>query len=95
MAMGDFITAVKYKLPMVVLVLNNKELAMIKVEQKMEGYPSFGTDLLNPDFAAYAEACGGVGIKVSKPSELKEVVEQAIKANKPVIIDIDTDSKRF
>jgi pyruvate oxidase len=95
MAMGDFVTAVKYKLPMVVLVLNNKELAMIKVEQKMEGYPSFGTDLLNPDFAAYAETCGGVGIKVSKPSELKGVVEQAIKANKPVIVDIDTDSKRF
>ena len=95
MAMGDFVTAVKYKLPIVVLVLNNKELAMIKVEQKIEGYPFFGTDLLNPDFAAYAEICGGVGIKVSEPGELKKAVERGINLNKPVIIDIDTDPKRF
>jgi pyruvate oxidase len=95
MAMGDFVTAVKYKLPIVVLVLNNKELAMIKVEQKIEGYAFFGTDLLNPDFAAYAEICGGVGIKVSEPGELKKAVERGINLNKPVIIDIDTDPKRF
>ena len=35
---------------------------MIRVEQQMEHYPNFGTDLLNPDFAAYADACGGRGI---------------------------------
>lgn len=94
-AMADFVTTVKYDLPMVVVILNNKQLAMIQVEQRMENYPNYGTDLLNPDFAAYAEACGGMGIKVSRPEELKDAIERAIKSNKPAIVDIDTDPKRF
>ena len=95
MSMMDFVTAVKYDLPMVVVVLNNKKLAMIGMEQKVENYPEYGIDLLNPDFAAYAKACGGVGIKVSKPEELEKGVENAIKSNKPAIVDIDTDYRRF
>ncbi|WP_245619053.1 thiamine pyrophosphate-dependent enzyme [Methanogenium cariaci] len=61
MAMADFVTAVKYDLPMVVIILNNHELGMIQVEQTVEQYPNFGTDLYNPDFAAYASICGGEG----------------------------------
>jgi len=95
MSMMDFVTAVKYDLPMVVIVLNNKKLAMIGMEQKMENYPEYGIDLLNPDFAAYAKACGGVGIKVSKPEELEKGVKKAMKLNKPAIVDIDTDYRRF
>lgn len=95
MAMMDFVTAVKYDLPMVVIVLSNKQLGMIQVEQMMEQYPNFSTDLLNPDFAAYANACGGHGIKVTHPDELRGAVEEGIRLNQPVIIDVDTDPKRF
>lgn len=95
MAMGDFVTAVKYELPIIVVVLNNKKLAMIELEQRMEQFPAFGVDLLNPDFAAYAKACGGVGMTVLRPEELKRALEQAIKMDVPTILDIDTDSKRF
>jgi len=95
MAMADFVTAVKYDLPMVVVVLNNKQLAMIQVEQMMEHYSNFATDLLNPNFADYAETCGGVGIKVKRPDELKAAIEKAKTINKPVIVDVDTDPKRF
>jgi pyruvate oxidase len=95
MAMADFVTAVKYDLPMVVVVLNNKQLAMIQVEQKTEGYQNFGTDLLNPDFASYADACGGVGLRVSKPEDFQKVVKQALGMKKPVLIDVATDPKRF
>lgn len=95
MAMGDFVTAVKYELPIIVVVLNNKKLAMIELEQRMEQFPSFGVDLLNPDFAAFAKACGGTGIKVSKPGELKGAVEQALKMNTQVLLDVDTDPTRF
>ncbi len=95
MAMADFVTAVKYDLPMVVVVLNNKQLAMIQVEQKTEGYQNFGTDLLNPDFARYADACGGVGFRVSKPEDFQKVVQQALGMKKPVLIDVATDPKRF
>ena len=95
MAMADFVTAVKYDLPMIVVVLNNKQLAMIQVEQKIEGYQNYGTDLLNPDFASYADACGGVGLKVSKPEDFLKVVKQALEIKKPVLIDVATDPKRF
>jgi pyruvate oxidase len=95
MAMAELVTAVKYALPMIVVVLNNRQLAMIQVEQKAEGYPNFGTDLLNPDFTAYAKACGCVGIKVARPEEFPKAVEQALKENTVVLIDVETDPKRF
>jgi pyruvate oxidase len=94
-AMSDFVTAVKYSLPMVVVILNNHQLGMIQVEQRTEHYPNFATDLLNPDFAAYAEGCGGVGITIRKPDELKDALIRAMSLNVPVIVDVDTDPKRF
>lgn len=94
-AMSDFVTTVKYGLPMVVVVLNNHQLGMIQVEQLTEHYPNYATDLLNPDFAAYAEACGGAGITVKKPGDLKGALTRAMSLNVPVIIDVDTDPIRF
>ena len=48
MLMGDFVTAVKYDLPIVVLVFNNAKLAFIALEQEAKGLPDWGTDLVNP-----------------------------------------------
>jgi len=93
--MADFVTAVKYQLPMIIIILNNHQLGMIQVEQLMEHYPNFGTDLLNPDFAAYAQVCGGEGFRVEKPGELKGVIEKAMSLNLPVIVDVETDPRRF
>jgi pyruvate oxidase len=95
MAMADFITAVKYDLPIVVVVLNNHQLGMIQVEQMMEHYPNYATDLLNPDFARYADICGGIGIRVSRPEELRPALLTAMSQKRPVIIDVETDPKRF
>ncbi|MHB8278103.1 MAG: thiamine pyrophosphate-dependent enzyme [Candidatus Humimicrobiaceae bacterium] len=95
MVMGDFLTAVKYKLPVKVFLLNNKQLAMIMQEQKVEVYPNWQTDLYNCDFSDYAENCGGIGIKVTDPKDLPAAVEKALSINKPVIVDIDTDPRRF
>jgi hypothetical protein len=55
---------------MMVVVLNNRQLAMIQVEQMVEEYPNFGTDLINPDFVEYAEAYGAAGIRVDTPEGL-------------------------
>lgn len=95
MVMGDFVTAVRYDLPIVVAVLNNHHLAMISEEQREANYPVYGTDLTNPDFAAYAEACGGVGIRVTRPGDLRDAVLRAVSMEKPVVIDIETDPVRF
>ena len=93
--MGDFLTAVENNLNIIVIVLNNKELAMISMEQKVEGYPKFATDLKNPDFSDYARSCGGMGFKVKEPGALKDALENAVGAKKPVIVDVETDPKRF
>ena len=95
MVMGDFLTAVKYKLPIKVFLFNNKQLGMIMQEQKVEAYPNWQTDLYNCSFADYAKNCGGIGIKVSDPKDLPTAVEKALSINKPVIVDIDTDPRRF
>ena len=95
MVMPDFLTALKYRWPVKVFVMNNKRLGMIMQEQKVEGYESWQTDLYDYDFADYAEHSGGVGIKVREPSELSGAVDQALSSKKAVIVDIDTDPRRF
>jgi len=95
MVMGDFLTAVKYKLPVKVFLLNNKHLGMILQEQKVENYPNWQTELYNCDFAQYAQNCGGIGIVVRDPKELERAVGKALSLKKPVIVDIETDPRRF
>jgi pyruvate oxidase len=82
-------------MPVKVFVLNNQSLGMIKQEQKVEGYHIWQTELYNPNFADYAEHSGGIGIKVTEPSELEAAVDKALSAKKPGIVDIDTDPRRF
>jgi pyruvate oxidase len=95
MAMAEFVTAVKYELPIIVVILNNRQLGMIQVEQMTENYPNFATELLNPDFAEYAHACGGFGISVERPEELKPAIIEALNTGLPAIIDVATDARRF
>jgi thiamine pyrophosphate-dependent acetolactate synthase large subunit-like protein len=95
MVMGDFLTALKYQMPVKVFVLNNRQLGMIAQEQKVERYPNWQTELYNYDFADFAEHSGGIGIRVTEPSHLEAAVEKALSSAKPVIVDIDTDPRRF
>ncbi len=95
MVMGDFLTALKYQLPIKIFIMNNKRLGMIMQEQKVEGYPSAQTDLYDFNFADFAEHAGGVGIKVTEPSQLGAAVDRALSSNKATIVDIDTDPRRF
>jgi pyruvate oxidase len=91
MLLADFVTAVKYKLPVTVVVLNNHRLAMIKFEQEVAGYPEFGTWLTNPDFAAYAEAAGGRGFRVDDPSRVEDALKHALASNVPAVVDVECD----
>jgi pyruvate oxidase len=95
MVLGDFLTALKYKMPIKVFVINNKRLGMIMQEQKVEGFEAWQTDLFDYNFANFAEHSGGVGIKVTEPSELEGAVNRALASNKATIVDIDTDPRRF
>jgi pyruvate oxidase len=95
MAMGELVTAVRHGLAMTICVLNNHQYGMIQQEQAMENYPNFGTDLENPDFAAYARACGADGVRIEKPEALRPALEAALAANRVILLDIETDPRRF
>jgi pyruvate oxidase len=92
MMMNDFVTAVKYDLPMVVVILNNHKIAMIKFEQEVMGNAEFATNLVNPNYAKYAEICGGIGYRVEKPEELVPALKRAVQETKPCIIDVVVDA---
>jgi thiamine pyrophosphate-dependent acetolactate synthase large subunit-like protein/rubredoxin len=93
--MGDFLTALKYQMPVKVFIINNKCLGMIMQEQKVEGYTSFQTELYDFNFADYAEHSGGLGIKVTEPTLLEAAVDKALSSSKTTIVDIDSDPRRF
>jgi pyruvate oxidase (EC 1.2.3.3) len=95
MVMADFLTAMRNKLPVKIFIFNNHQLAMIMQEQMVEKYPNWETELYNPDFAAFARDCGGLGINVKTPQELPAAVDKALSSDKPVIVDIETDPRRF
>jgi pyruvate dehydrogenase (quinone) len=88
MLLGDFVTAVKYELPITVVVFNNHKLGLIQMEQEVQGYPEFQTELHNPDFAAVARASGGEGIRVTDPADLDGALRTAFSTSRPYIVDV-------
>jgi pyruvate dehydrogenase (quinone) len=92
MLMGEFLTAVKYNLPIVVVIIKNNTLGQIKWEQIVFlGNPEYGCELHNPNFAKYADACGGLGWTVEKPEEIRPTLERALNSNKPSLVEVVVD----
>lgn len=88
MMMQDFVTAVRYELPITYIVFNNSKLGFVEVEMQASGMPKYGTNLVNPDFAAYAEACGGKGLVVEDPDQLVDAMREAYASPLPYILDV-------
>jgi pyruvate dehydrogenase (quinone)/pyruvate oxidase len=92
MLMADFVTAVKYKLPIKVFVIKNNMLGQIKWEQMVFlGNPEYGVDLQPIDFAMFARACGGEGLTIREPGDCGKIVEQALAATGPVLVEAYVD----
>src|SRR3954467_376211 len=92
MLMADFVTAVKYQLPVRVVVIKNNTLGRIKWEQMVFlGNPEYGVDLAPIDFAAFARACGGHGVTIDDPKRSGGMLEEALKIDGPVVIEAVVD----
>ena len=92
MLMGDFATAVQYNLPIKVIVIKNGTLGMIRWEQMaFLGNPEFGVEFSPIDWVKFAESCGGKGYGIKEPSEVKSIMNQAMKERKPTIIEAYVD----
>jgi len=92
MLMGEFLTAVKYNLPILVVIIKNNTLGQIKWEQIVFlGNPEYGCELHNPNFAKYAEACGGIGFTVERPEEIRPALERALQSGRPAVVEVVVD----
>lgn len=91
--MAEFTTAVHYGMPITHVLLNNRELGKISKEQRAGRWPVWQTGLRNPDFAAYAKSCGGLGIQVTTLDELGEALKRAIAYHGPALVEILTDAE--
>jgi pyruvate dehydrogenase (quinone) len=89
MLMAEFLTAVRNGLPIKVVINNNNSLGQILWEQIILGYPEYGVRQKQPeaDFGAWAQACGGYGVKVSHPKEVRDAVAEAFAFEGPAIVD--------
>jgi acetolactate synthase I/II/III large subunit len=88
----EFATAVQYDLPVIIVVVDNGMYGTIRMHQERH-YPGrvIGTDLKNPDFAAYARAFGGYGATIEKTADFFPAFEAAQKSGKPAILHLKVD----
>jgi pyruvate dehydrogenase (quinone) len=88
----EIITAMKYRLPVKLVVFDNNILGMIKLEEEVMGYPEYGVDLYNPDFARLAEASGATGIRLENPEDLESKMDEFFVSKGPTVLDVITET---
>lgn len=91
MLLGDLATIVQYKLPIKLVVFDNRALGMVKLEMEVAGLPDHETDMHNPDFAAVAQAMGMKGYTVEDPKDVESTLREAFTIDGPVLVNIKTD----
>jgi pyruvate dehydrogenase (quinone) len=92
LGLGDLLTQVERKSPVVQIILNNGSLDFVNIEQQEAGVIPFGVKFKNPDFAKVAEAMGARGIRIEDPGDVREGLSAAL-AHKggPVVVDAVVD----
>jgi acetolactate synthase-1/2/3 large subunit len=92
----EFATAVQYDLPIIVIICDNACYGTIRMHQE-RNYPArvIGTELRNPDFAAYAAAFGGFGLRVDRTADFPAAFAAAVESGRPAIIHLMIDPNRI
>ena len=90
MLLGELLTLHQQQLPVKVVVFNNGALSFVELEMKAAGIPTFGTDLVDPDFTGIARAAGLFGVLVEKASELDDALRAAFSHDGPALVDVRT-----
>ena len=89
MTMQEMSTAVQYRLPIKIFILNNEYMGMVRQWQQLLHGNRLSESYMEslPDFVKLAEAYGGVGIRTEKPSDLDDAIKEMISVDKPVLFD--------
>jgi pyruvate dehydrogenase (quinone) len=92
LGLGDLLTQVQRKTPVVQIILNNESLDFVKIEMQEAGVVPFGVDFKNPNFAKVAEAMGAKGIRIEEPGDVREALAEALAyKDGPVVVDAVVD----
>ena len=92
LALGDLLTQIERKTPVVQIILNNASLDFVKIEQQEGGIIPFGVDFKNPNFAKVAEAMGAKGIRIEAPGDVREGLAEALSyKDGPIVVDTVVD----
>ncbi len=89
--LAEVTTAVKYHVPIRHVLVDNGVLGKISKEQRAEEFDVWQTSLHNPDFTAYAESCGALGIRVTAAGELGDALDRAFAHDGPVCVHVVAD----
>lgn len=89
--LAELTTAVKYKMPIKLILLNNSELGKISKEQRAGEFDVWATDLHNPNFSEYANSCGAMGIRVENKKDLEGAMKQVMEQDGPAMLEVMTD----
>jgi pyruvate dehydrogenase (quinone) len=93
LGLGDLLTQVQRKAPVVQIILNNESLDFVNIEMQEAGVVPFGVDFKNPNFAKVAEAMGAKGIRIEEPGDVREGLAAALAhQGGPVVVDAVVDS---
>lgn len=90
MLFGELVTLIQNKLPVKLIVFNNSSLNFVELEMKAAGIVTFGTELVNPDFAAVAQSMGMFGRRVTEPADLERAISDALAHDGPAVVDVHT-----
>ncbi len=92
LGLGDLLTQVERKTPVVQIILNNGSLDFVNIEQQEAGFIPFGVEFKNPNFARVAEAMGAKGIRIEEPGDVREGLAAALAHKSgPVLVDAVVD----
>ena len=89
--LGDFTTAVKYGMPIKLVLLNNSELGKISKEQRSGEFDVWQTSLHNPNYADNANSCGALGIRVTEKDQLEEAMQKVFAYDGTAMLEVITD----
>ena len=89
--LAELTTAVKYGMNLTHIVLNNQELGKISKEQRSGNWDVWQTSLHNPDFAAYANNCGALGLRVTAAGQLEAALQSTLDHSGPALVEIHSD----
>jgi pyruvate dehydrogenase (quinone) len=90
--MGELVTAVKYELPVKIIILKNNSLAEVLFEQQELGNPNYGCELAPIDFVAFAKACGADGFRCSHPTEVRAALQSTLRSPRSAVLEVLVDA---